>query len=409
MNNGEVELTGLPDTGGQTLFVVECLKTMGKNGITGDIITRWFDPTQPQIEPITGTNSRIVRIKAGEWGFIPKERIYGVLPELTKNLIKFVNEDETQYSLFHGHYVDGGMVALEAAKRLGVPAFFTSHSLGALKREKLANNNPNHERLEEEFNFKRRIQEELKIFQSVSAQTITYTSEADDIERLYGYRPRKTDFIPPGVDINMFNPYGRGSVNGHRFPKRYLLSYGRFAKPKGYATVAKAFLLVSDLFPDIHLVIAGGADKPNNEEAEIREELRTIIWGHKNGNRILLPGGIKPQSKTAVLCRNAEIFISGALFEPFGMVIAEAMASGVPAIVSERAGITNGLNHNQECQIVEPTAEAIAEAIRFYYENPALTRGIAFTGARAIRQYYSWEAVARNMQRFYEKHGINFN
>ena len=62
------------------------------------------------------STARVVRIPAGEWEFIPKEFIYDVLPELAKNMIEFIKENNLEYDMFYGHYVDAGIVTLEVAK-----------------------------------------------------------------------------------------------------------------------------------------------------------------------------------------------------------------------------------------------------------------------------------------------------
>ena len=104
---------GKIDTGGQVLYVLNIARSLAKDGINVDIYTRWFDPDKKQIETFPDTpNIRIIRIPAGGWEFIPKEKIYDVLPELAKNMIGFINDNSLNYDLFHGHYVDGGIVAL---------------------------------------------------------------------------------------------------------------------------------------------------------------------------------------------------------------------------------------------------------------------------------------------------------
>ena len=82
---------GTTDTGGQVVYVLELAKAFTRLGIAVDIYTRWFDRERRQIDPLLRhPGARIIRIPAGPWEFIPKERIYDVLPELAENMIEFI-------------------------------------------------------------------------------------------------------------------------------------------------------------------------------------------------------------------------------------------------------------------------------------------------------------------------------
>ena len=108
-------------------YVLELAKAFSGLGIKVDIYTRWFNREKKQVDPVPNyPDVRIVRIPAGPWEFIPKEEIYEVLPELARNMVQFIKEQKLDYDLFHGHYVDAGVVTLEVAGALGKPAFFTA-------------------------------------------------------------------------------------------------------------------------------------------------------------------------------------------------------------------------------------------------------------------------------------------
>ena len=129
---------GRTDTGGQVVYVLELAKALGRLGHRVDIYTRWIDKKEKQIEQIPGhANIRIIRMQAGPWQFIRKEKIYSVLDDLSFRMTEFIKSENIAYDLFHGHYVDGGIVASEVAKIFGKPFVFTPHSLGAWKRAQM--------------------------------------------------------------------------------------------------------------------------------------------------------------------------------------------------------------------------------------------------------------------------------
>ena len=114
-----VPTLGRTDTGGQVVYVLELAKALSRTGIKVDIYTRWFDRSQAQVDPVPGIpDVRIIRIPAGPWEFIPKEFIYDLLPELAENMIEFIRSQNIDYDIFHGHYVDAGIVTLELVNQL---------------------------------------------------------------------------------------------------------------------------------------------------------------------------------------------------------------------------------------------------------------------------------------------------
>ena len=148
---------GRTDTGGQVVYVLWLAKSLSGRKIKIDIYTRWFDRSKSRIEPVQGyPDVRVVRIPAGPLEFIAKEEIYDILPELTENMIRFIQEKNLYYDLFHGHYVDAGIVTVEVAKAFGKADFFTAHSLGAWKREQMAGDA---EEMEKKYKFSHRISE----------------------------------------------------------------------------------------------------------------------------------------------------------------------------------------------------------------------------------------------------------
>ena len=170
--------------------------------------TRWFNKSRKQVDPVHGyPDVHVIRIPAGPWKFIPKEKIYEVLPELSKNMIGFIENNNIEYDLYHGHYVDAGIVCIDVAKHFSKPSYFTAHSLGAWKREQMGGDE---KEMEKRFNFKLRIAEEIRIFESVNAQTVTSILQREKINTLYGFFANNIINIPPGVDIHMFKPLKEG-------------------------------------------------------------------------------------------------------------------------------------------------------------------------------------------------------
>ncbi len=396
---------GKTDTGGQVLYVLQLARSLAELGTKVDIYTRWFDRSKSQIESLPDCrDARVIRVPAGGWEFIPKERIYDVLDELTKNMIDFIRGNGLEYDLFHGHYVDAGIVALDVARAFSRPAFFTAHSLGAWKRQRIGGDP---EEMDALFNFSKRISEELRIFKSVAAQSVTSTEEIDKIEELYGFRSPRMEFIPPGVDINAFHPLAKGeSEEATRIslPDRYIFMVSRIAAAKGHDLLLPAFQRVADEFPDLHLILAGGTADPDEEELEVLAKIKSFTRKSGLSDRVHAVGGI-PHDELPPYFRQAELFVLPARYEPFGMTALEAMACGVPAVISIHAGIQENLSSGEDCLLVDPyKTHEFAEALASVPRDGELSARLGKAGRKAVQDSFSWEAIAARYVDFYKRH-----
>jgi glycosyltransferase involved in cell wall biosynthesis len=139
-------------------------------------------------------------------------------------------------------------------------------------------------------------------------------------------------------------------------PEHYFLSLGRFVAKKNLATLIRAYRKFLDSRPhsQTHLVMVGSGE----EEAKLRafcKDLRLPIYDKadlKIGNRKSeigneVPGvhfyGFRQIEENPVFYALADAFILPSLWEEWGLVVNEAMASGLPVIVSETAGCAEDL------------------------------------------------------------------
>lgn len=396
---------GKTDTGGQVLYLLKLARALTQHGIKVDIYTRWFDRSCKQIDPLPGCpEARVIRIPAGDWEFIPKEFIYDVLPELADNMIHFIRENDLEYDLYHGHYVDAGIVALDVAKAFSKPVFFTSHSLGAWKRQRTGGDPREMDNI---FNFTRRIAEERRIFQSVTAQTTTSKEEEKKIDELYGFRSSDMEFIPPGVDVHLFRPLEKNEIEQETktaLPSPYIFVVGRIAKAKGHDLLLPAFKQVCEEVSDVHLVIGGGSSNPDEEEKEVMSGIQRFVEENQIGNRVHIIGGISNEELPPYY-RQARLFILSARYEPFGMTALEAMACRVPTIITKFSGIQENLTSGKDCLIVDPheTGE-YAGAIVSLLKDETMAQNIANAGYEIVREEFSWEAISRKFISFYDKY-----
>jgi len=137
-------------------------------------------------------------------------------------------------------------------------------------------------------------------------------------------------YAPPGVDTALFHPRETPAA-----PEPYILSVGRFSDPrKNVLLLLEAYaLLAHSLASAPRLVLAGTGDPGER------------FWSQaaKLGVRDRIAFHLMPTSdEVAVLFRSATCFALASDEEGFGIVVAEALASGLP-VVSTRSGGPEGI------------------------------------------------------------------
>ena len=141
------------------------------------------------------------------------------------------------------------------------------------------------------------------------------------------------------------------------------LYLGRLTPEKNVANICRACrILLDEGFTRFSLTIAGGG----SESRTISEIVNTDSLSRV----VSLIGPIKSKD-TPDVYRQHDIFILPSLFEPWGLVVAEALSSGLPVIAPVWAGATADLilNGYNGVRLLSVTPESIAEAMRFYIKN----------------------------------------
>ena len=393
---------GQTDTGGQVVYVLELSKAISRLGIPVDIYTRWFDKQRKQTEPAPGhEHVRIVRIPAGPWEFVAKEQIYELLPELTENMLHFMKKEGLRYDLYHGHYVDAGMVTVEVAAATRSPSFFTAHSLGAWKREQMGGDT---EVMEEKYNFSQRIREEMRIFQAVNAQTVTSIVQREKLNELYGLPTDNVAVIPPGVNIHIYKPPDKEDPGPRELPEKYIYCLSRIDANKGHDMLLRAFHRLSSMQPDVHLVIGGGSPDPKPREIEVFNMMKALTEELGIVDKVKLVGYV-PDEKMVPYYQHSLFFVMPSLFEPFGMTTQEAMACGKTVIASKYGGIRNIIDHGTTGMLIDPkNSEEFADVMRRLVTDAPLRKSIGRQASLMIREEYSWERMAERHLDYYSEY-----
>jgi glycosyltransferase involved in cell wall biosynthesis len=159
-----------------------------------------------------------------------------------------------------------------------------------------------------------------------------------------------------------------------------MLYVGRIAAGKGIDHLLAA---VREL-PDAHLVIAGPDDRHGVET---------------DGERVhTLPMTEEPPRR---LYPQADVFVLASEGESFGMVAAEAAASGTPVVVTDRSGIAEVLGPDGAL-VVPNDRGSLLEAVRNVLADPELASGLSVRG-REIAAANAWPVIVDRQEQIYRE------
>jgi glycosyltransferase involved in cell wall biosynthesis len=197
---------------------------------------------------------------------------------------------------------------------------------------------------------------------------------------------------PNGVDLAA--PQGSHSERtlralGIDLTSRFVLFLGRIHPIKRLDLLAAAVTKLRT--PGIELVIAGP------DEGGHAKVIRPLF--DASGVRVTWTGTVDSNQKAALLMR-ARALVLCSDSESFGLTVAEAMASGVPVVVTNTCPWSE-VEQEGAGRWVAQSAEAIADALDDILSHPNRAREMGAKGRALVARRYTWEAAARTVAEHY--------
>ncbi|HMA37991.1 MAG TPA: glycosyltransferase, partial [Chloroflexia bacterium] len=387
-------------TGGQVVYILELAQALGRQGVAVDIVTRQFAGRRPVEE--LGAGARIIRIPCGPDAFVIKEQLYELMPELVRNLIRYMRAEAIQYDAIHSHYWDGGYAGLLLQRKLQVPHIFTPHSLGQWKARDMAQAPAPSAQLAALYRYDVRIATEKKIMRA--ADTILMLSQIQRIKLLRDYAVDfdKVRVLYPGVDTRIFHP-GPPQRSGNRAmetPNNILL-VSRFVPAKGIDSAIEAFRLLADQVEAyLYIVTSNSSDMASAEEVENERQIQGLIRRYGLQERVRFLGFVSDRSTLAEYYRRASVFLLPSRYEPFGLTSMEALASGTVALISRAAGCRELIIDGVNGFLVDMQAPAaVATLIRQLLADKTQAARVAENEVLTIQKHFSWDITAQKLIR----------
>ncbi len=155
--------------------------------------------------------------------------------------------------------------------------------------------------------------------------------------------------------------------------------------------------------PNAELVIVGGPDRSRADSDPEARRLRDLAEELGVGGRVHLYGAVARQDMPALL-RSADVVACTPWYEPFGIVPLEAMACGIPVVASAVGGMLDTVVHDVTGRLVPrgSPARSPPRSIRCCATR-SFGRASARPGRDRVQARYSWDRIASDTMRIYEK------
>lgn len=212
-----------------------------------------------------------------------------------------------------------------------------------------------------------------------------------ELKKLYAVPTKKIRVQVHGVDTEYYIPmkdqtWTNAEYSFNTKNKIRLLFVGGGPFRKGFHLLLKALTTMRSA-QDLELVAVGF--KPPNE-------LQSLV-GRLGLKKIVSFKGVVDNEELKTIYQSSDIFILPSLYDPFSLATLEAMASGLPVIISPYVGAKDIIRNWDNGVIADPYDDSkLAEAIITLINDDKLRKRMSIN-ARATAEKYSWKNVAKSI------------
>ncbi|NEP76218.1 glycosyltransferase family 1 protein [Okeania sp. SIO2G5] len=387
---------GKEEAGGQNVYVRQVGEALAKLGWKVDLFTRCTNAQDPKVIHHS-LNCRTIRLTAGPEDFIPRDDIFGHLPEFIEAFLAFQKKEGINYPIVHTNYWLSSWVGMQLKQRhTNLKHIHTYHSLGAVKYTSIDN-------IPDIANT--RLATEKECLETAERIVATSPQEQEHMRSLVSSNGA-IDIIPCGTDIERFGAVDRLTARqtlGLDPAAQIVFYIGRFDPRKGIETLVRAMgQSTHRISPKLQLIIGGGS-RPGRSDGDERERIEGIVTELDMGNMTTFPGRISDDDLPLYYAA-ADITVVPSHYEPFGLVAIEAMASGTPVVASDVGGLQFTVESESTGLLVEARNDAaFSRAIDRILDNSELQQQMSNAARQRVESYFSWQGVASQLDALYRQ------
>ncbi|MBW1779230.1 MAG: glycosyltransferase family 4 protein [Deltaproteobacteria bacterium] len=235
------------------------------------------------------------------------------------------------------------------------------------------------------------------------AAAILCVGQEEQRQTLRRFPEKRVLHLPNGVDPDRF-----AVGNREGFRKQYqipldalvMLMVGRMDPQKNQLFAVDALPQLIQITPRVHLVMVGPVtNAPYSRKVSLRIDAAGLQ------DRVTVIDGLDAESQELVdAYHGADIFLLPSIHEPFGIVILEAWAAGLPVIATRVGGIPSFVNDGRDGFLFDVNDPGgLLNAFKILLEAPEKTHELIMAGRVKARTQYSWDTVTQSLVKIYEE------
>jgi glycogen synthase len=312
--------------GGLARHVRKLAEALVRQGVAVDVLTRGVadgpSDGQPGVEELGGVT--IHRVREPSW---PRDldRFVAWVEQMNGDMLAAGEAlaDDASYDLIHGHDWLVAQASAALAERLGIPYVTTIH----------ATEHGRHQGWVQEYPQSHIHAVERWMAQRAEALIVCSYYMRGHVADVFDVDERRVAVIPNGIDPSELRPAGDLQALRGRFAEpheKLVLLVGRLVYEKGFQLALDALPAVLEGVENVRFLVAGSG----THEGELKAQAERLgLSAHGS-----FLGWIGDDVLHA-LYRIADLCVVPSIYEPFGLVALEAMASGCPCIVADTGGL----------------------------------------------------------------------
>ena len=302
-------------------------------------------------------------------------------------LRRWLRRETAQFDVIHVHelFTFPSIAGARAADRAGRPYVLTTH--GVLMRWDRMHRRPALKRLSIAL-LERRVVDR--------AAVVHFTTDQERTESLEVVAPRRDVVFPLGLDLSEFASAPPRAVLEQRLPslhgREYVLFLSRLHPKKGAETLLRSFAQLEA--PAVALVVAGSG------EPAYTRSLHDLAGALGIAERVVFAGFLDRQASLAALA-SASCFVQPSASESLGVSVIEAMAAGIPVVVTDGVALSGDVAAVGAGATVPPSPIALAAALDRILGDDALRAAMGERGRAFAHQRFSLGVYAQRLRDTY--------
>ncbi|WP_461867193.1 glycosyltransferase family 4 protein [Thermococcus sp.] len=291
-----------------------------------------------------------------------------------------LNEFLGDFDVIHSHhaFTPLALKAAKAGRRMGKATVLTTHSIS--------------------FAHESRLWETLGLTFPIFSNYLRYPHRIIAVSKaakafIEHFTDTPVEIIPNGVDDTVFTPSKKKEKIKEKFgiDGKVVLYVSRMSYRKGPHVLLNAFSQIEEAA----LVMVGSG--------EMLPFLRAQAKFLRIEDRVKFVGYVKNEVLPEIF-RMADVFVLPSITaEAFGIVILEAMASGLPVVATDVGGIPEIVMESESGLLVPPGNELeLRNAIQKLLLDDKLRERLGSNGRKAVEERYSWNRVTEQIEKTYE-------